>query len=53
MRFGIFSLPTYFPETDGTIQQFYQHIIGLLGDAERLGFDIAWCNEHHFHPTAG
>ncbi len=53
MRFGVFSLPTYFPEIDGTIQQFYQRILELLGDAERLGFDIAWCNEHHFHPYGG
>ncbi|HLH26132.1 MAG TPA: LLM class flavin-dependent oxidoreductase [Chloroflexota bacterium] len=53
MRFGIFSLPTYFPEVDGTLTEFYQHIVQLLVDSEALGFDIAWCNEHHFHPYGG
>jgi natural product biosynthesis luciferase-like monooxygenase protein len=53
MRFGIFSLPTYFAETDGSLSQFYQHILQLLTDSERLGFDIAWCNEHHFHEYGG
>jgi natural product biosynthesis luciferase-like monooxygenase protein len=46
-------LPTYFPETDGSIGDFYQHILQLLTDSERLGFDIAWCNEHHFHAYGG
>jgi alkanesulfonate monooxygenase SsuD/methylene tetrahydromethanopterin reductase-like flavin-dependent oxidoreductase (luciferase family) len=53
VRFGIFSLPTYFPEVDGGLAQFYQHILALLTDSERLGFDIAWCNEHHFHEYGG
>src|SRR3954452_9180763 len=53
MRFGIFSLPTYFSEVDGTISQFYQHIVQLLSDSEGLGFDIAWVNEHHFHAYGG
>jgi natural product biosynthesis luciferase-like monooxygenase protein len=53
VKFGIFSLPTYFPENDGTIAEFYQHILQLLTDSERLGFDIAWVNEHHFHEYGG
>jgi natural product biosynthesis luciferase-like monooxygenase protein len=53
MQFGIFSLPTYFPEIDGTITDFYQHILQLLEDSERLGFDTAWVNEHHFHTYGG
>jgi natural product biosynthesis luciferase-like monooxygenase protein len=53
VKFGIFSLPTYFPEVDGGLQDFYQHILSMLRDAERLGFDHAWCNEHHFHPYGG
>jgi len=53
VKFGIFSLPTYFAETDGSIQQFYQHVLQLMVDAEGLGFDSAWCNEHHFHPYGG
>ncbi|HWP28886.1 MAG TPA: LLM class flavin-dependent oxidoreductase [Chloroflexota bacterium] len=53
MRFGIFSLPTYFPELDGSITEFYQHILQFLQDSEQLGFDCAWVNEHHFHPYGG
>src|SRR5918911_2815097 len=53
VKFGIFSLPTYFPEVDGTLQEFYQHILSMLRDAERLGFEHAWVNEHHFHPYGG
>ncbi len=53
MKFGIFSLPTYFPEIDGSITEFYQHILQLLEDSERLGFDTAWVNEHHFHAYGG
>src|ERR687894_1515162 len=53
MRFGIFALPTYFAESDGTLAAFYQHVLTLLADAERLGFDSAWVNEHHFHAYGG
>src|SRR5688572_21538137 len=53
MRFGIFSLPTYFPEVDGSLTDFYRHVLSLLVDSEELGFDVAWCNEHHFHPYGG
>jgi natural product biosynthesis luciferase-like monooxygenase protein len=53
VKFGIFSLPTYFPEVDGTLQEFYQHVLTMLRDAERLGFEHAWVNEHHFHPYGG
>jgi alkanesulfonate monooxygenase SsuD/methylene tetrahydromethanopterin reductase-like flavin-dependent oxidoreductase (luciferase family) len=53
MKFGIFALPTYYGEADGTIAEFYQHILELLVDSERAGFDVAWTNEHHFHPYGG
>ena len=53
MRFGIFALPTYFAETDGSVDQFYQHVLALMEDAESLGFHSGWCNEHHFHPYGG
>jgi alkanesulfonate monooxygenase SsuD/methylene tetrahydromethanopterin reductase-like flavin-dependent oxidoreductase (luciferase family) len=53
VKFGIFSLPTYFPEVDGTLNEFYQHILSLMQDAERLGFSYAWVNEHHFHRYGG
>lgn len=53
MKFGIFALPTYFPEVDGTIGEFYEHILELLVTSERLGFGTAWVNEHHFHAYGG
>src|SRR5947209_5515648 len=53
MRFGIFALPTYFAENDGSLSEFYQHILALLTEAEALGFDSAWVNEHHFHAYGG
>jgi probable F420-dependent oxidoreductase len=53
MRFGIFALPTYFAESDGSLGEFYQHILALLTEAEALGFDSAWVNEHHFHAYGG
>jgi len=53
VKFGIFALPTYFPEIDGSLGQFYQHILQLMEDSERLGFDCAWVNEHHFHRYGG
>jgi natural product biosynthesis luciferase-like monooxygenase protein len=53
MRFGIFALPTYFAESDGSLAEFYQHILALLTEAETLGFDSAWVNEHHFHAYGG
>lgn len=53
MKFGIFSLPTYFPETDGSLTEFYDRILQMMRASERLGFDMAWFNEHHFHPYGG
>lgn len=53
MKLGTFSLPTYFPEVDGSIDEFYRHILGLLEESESLGFDVVWANEHHFHPYGG
>src|SRR5690242_2657786 len=53
LKFGIFALPTYYGETDGPIEAFYQRLIDLLVDSERAGFDVAWANEHHFHPYGG
>jgi natural product biosynthesis luciferase-like monooxygenase protein len=53
MKFGIFSLPTYFPDRDGSVTDFYDKFIGMLQESEREGFDIAWVNEHHFHRFGG
>ncbi|HEX6511581.1 MAG TPA: LLM class flavin-dependent oxidoreductase [Chloroflexota bacterium] len=53
MHFGVFSLPTYLPEYDGTVTSFYKRLLELLVLSEELGFDSAWLNEHHFHPFGG
>jgi Luciferase-like monooxygenase len=53
MKFGIFSLPCYVPEYDGTLTHFYTRLLELLEHAEEVGFDSAWINEHHFHPVGG
>jgi len=53
VKFGIFSLPTYYEEADGSVNDFYQRILTLLEEAEERGFDYAWANEHHFHPYGG
>lgn len=53
MKFGIFSLPTYYADHDGSINDFYQRILDMLTESEQLGFDAVWANEHHFHPYGG
>jgi alkanesulfonate monooxygenase SsuD/methylene tetrahydromethanopterin reductase-like flavin-dependent oxidoreductase (luciferase family) len=53
VKFGTFTLPTYFPEIDGSLAQFYDNMLAMIRDSERLGFDFAWCNEHHFNPYGG
>ena len=53
MKFGIYSLPTYFPEVDGSVQDFYRRVIDLFVRAEGAGFHSGWVNEHHFHPFGG
>ncbi|MEA2660518.1 MAG: hypothetical protein QOH08_90 [Chloroflexota bacterium] len=53
MKFGIFSLPTYFPDVDGTVHDFYERLITLFTESEDLGFDSCWVNEHHYHAFGG
>jgi len=53
MKFGIFSLPAYVPEYDGTITNFFKRLLELLEHSEEAGFDSAWLNEHHFHAFGG
>ena len=53
VKFGIFSLPSFIPEYDGTITSFYKRLLELLEHSEEVGFDSAWLNEHHFHAFGG
>lgn len=53
MDLGIYALPTYFEQLDGSIDDFYERMVSMLVDSERYGFASAWVNEHHFHPFGG
>ena len=53
MQFGVYALPSYHPDTDGSQGAFMRKLVDLLAGAEPLGFDAIWLNEHHFHPFGG
>ncbi len=53
MKFGLFYLPTYFPELDGDQGSYFRFLIDYAAMAEELGFDSIWANEHHFSPYGG
>jgi alkanesulfonate monooxygenase SsuD/methylene tetrahydromethanopterin reductase-like flavin-dependent oxidoreductase (luciferase family) len=53
MDFGIFSLPTYNPEQDGTQGEHLRNVVDLMVLAEEVGFDSIWANEHHYHAYGG
>lgn len=53
MKFGLFFLPTYFPEWDRDLGSYVRFIVDYAASAEELGFDSVWANEHHFSPYGG
>lgn len=53
LQIGIFHLPTFESEHDGTAGQMYDHIVEQTIHADALGFDGAWFAEHHFQPHGG
>jgi len=53
MDFSLFTLPTYFQETDGPQGAYLRRLIEFLVYAEELGYDGIWANEHHFAPYGG
>ena len=53
MKFGVHFLPTYVPELDGPVSQFYQRMFEQIESLERLGFDRVWITEHHFGDYGG
>jgi alkanesulfonate monooxygenase SsuD/methylene tetrahydromethanopterin reductase-like flavin-dependent oxidoreductase (luciferase family) len=53
MQFGVYALPSYHPELDGSQGAFMRGLVELLAAAEPLGFDAIWLNEHHFHSFGG
>ncbi|MBV9121078.1 MAG: LLM class flavin-dependent oxidoreductase, partial [Chloroflexi bacterium] len=53
MRFHTNVLPTYVPELNGTLADFYRQIVDQAVLAEELGFDGFWFTEHHFIQYGG
>jgi alkanesulfonate monooxygenase SsuD/methylene tetrahydromethanopterin reductase-like flavin-dependent oxidoreductase (luciferase family) len=53
VKFGLFFLPTYFPELDGDRGSYMRFLVDYAASAEELGFDSVWANEHHFSPYGG
>jgi alkanesulfonate monooxygenase SsuD/methylene tetrahydromethanopterin reductase-like flavin-dependent oxidoreductase (luciferase family) len=53
MKFGSHTLPTYSPELDGPVPDYYQRLFEQITEFEKLGFDQAWVTEHHFGGYGG
>jgi natural product biosynthesis luciferase-like monooxygenase protein len=53
LRTGIFYLPTFEKERDGSAGQMYERISEQTQHADALDFDGAWFAEHHFQPHGG
>ena len=53
MKFGTHILPTYMPEVDGRLPDFYRCLFEQIVEVEKLGFDHAWVTEHHFGGYGG
>ena len=53
MKFGSHYLPTYVPDLDGSVAEFYQKMFGQMEEMDRLGYDHIWVTEHHFAHYGG
>ena len=53
MKFGSHILPTYMPEVDGALADYYRCMFEQIVEVEKLGFDQAWVTEHHFGGYGG
>ena len=53
MKFGGHYLPTYVPDLDGSVGEFYGRMFAQIEELDRLGFDHAWVTEHHFGEYGG
>jgi len=53
MRVGVFQLPTYVPELDGSHADVLRRLVDDAVLAETLGFDSVWATEHHFEYFGG
>jgi alkanesulfonate monooxygenase SsuD/methylene tetrahydromethanopterin reductase-like flavin-dependent oxidoreductase (luciferase family) len=53
MKLGSHYLPTYIPELDGPLPEFYQKMFSQMEEMDRLGYDHIWVTEHHFAMYGG
>src|SRR5215475_2361243 len=53
MKFAMHILPTYMPDVEGPLPDFYQQMFEQISEVEKLGFDQAWITEHHFGGYGG
>jgi alkanesulfonate monooxygenase SsuD/methylene tetrahydromethanopterin reductase-like flavin-dependent oxidoreductase (luciferase family) len=53
MKFGAHYLPTYVPDLDGPINEFYRRMFSQMEEMDRLGYDHIWVTEHHFAMYGG
>ena len=53
MKFGIHILPTYMPDVEGPLPDFYRQMFDQIVEVEKLGFNQAWITEHHFGGYGG
>ena len=53
MKFAAYAMPSYQEAFGLTQSEFLRATIDLLAQAETLGFDSVWVNEHHFHQYGG
>jgi natural product biosynthesis luciferase-like monooxygenase protein len=53
MQFAAYAMPSYAEEFGLSQGQFLRATLDHLAEAEDLGFDSVWVNEHHFHRYGG
>jgi natural product biosynthesis luciferase-like monooxygenase protein len=53
MKLSLFYLPTYWPQTNGSVAQLYKDILEEVEFIDQNGFDAVWFAEHHFFRYGG
>ena len=53
MKFGAHYLPTYVPDLDGPLPEYYRRMFEQMEEMDRLGYDDIWVTEHHFAMYGG
>ncbi|HEU4342134.1 MAG TPA: LLM class flavin-dependent oxidoreductase [Candidatus Binatia bacterium] len=53
LRFGAHYLPTYVPDLDGPVTEFYRRLFEQIEEMDRLEYDQVWVTEHHFAHYGG